>query len=419
MLGPQRCGPFFLCVRIKNISPQGWCSGNVPPYHHTMQPALSKIVDRVRAAAADATPLCIHGGRTKDFYGNPPVGDRLDMRALAGIVDYEPSELVATVLAGTPLAELDAVLAERGQCLPFDPPSFGGAATVGGMVAAGLSGPARAASGAVRDFVLGAHLVNGRGEVLQFGGQVMKNVAGYDVSRLLAGSLGVLGAIVQVSLKVLPVAPAEATLRFDCDQAEALALLNGWGGQPLPLNASCWGREDRSAPQASEGRLTLRLRGAVAAVDAACARLGGTRLDTGPADHATTDADWAALRDQHLPWFVERPASRDLWRLSVPQTAPVLPLDAARFGFPLVEWHGGQRWYQALAGDATAAATLREVAGAAGGHAALFCAGVSATPVAGGRFGPLAPALERIHRGLKAEFDPAGIFNPGRLSSGF
>ncbi len=374
-----------------------------------MQPALSRIVDRVRAAAADATPLLVHGGRSKDFYGNPPAGEPLDLRPLAGIVDYEPSELVATVLAGTPLAELEAALAERGQCLPFEPPHFGGGATVGGMVAAGLSGPSRASTGAVRDFVLGAHLLNGRAELLQFGGQVMKNVAGYDVSRLLAGSLGMLGAITQVSLKVLPVAPAEATLRFDCDQTEALALLNGWGGQPLPLNASCW------QAQGAGGTLTLRLRGAAAAVEAACARLGGTRLDVRPAAAPAAATDWDALRDQHLPWFTERPAGRDLWRLSMPQTAPVLPLGEARFGLPLVEWHGGQRWYQAPAGDANAAATLRDVARTAGGHAALFRAGSPHTPVAAGRLGPLAPALERIHRGLKAEFDPVGIFNPGRL----
>jgi hypothetical protein len=228
-----------------------------------MDQALSQIARRIRAVAADATPLRIRGGGTKDFHGEVLQGDVLDTAALTGITSYEPSELVVTVRAGTPLAELEAALAEKGQCLPFEPPHFGenaAAGTVGGMVAAGLSGPARASVGAVRDYVLGATLVNGRGEVLTFGGQVMKNVAGYDVSRVLAGSLGTLGVIAEVSLKVLPVAPAEATLEFTCNQADALRLLNEWGGRPLPLNASCW------FEQAGVGTLYLRLRGAVAAV---------------------------------------------------------------------------------------------------------------------------------------------------------
>ena len=214
-----------------------------------MNPQLHAIAERIRAATAAGTPLRIRGGGTKGFYGEPCDGDLLDTRALSGITSYEPSELVVTVQAGTPLAELEAVLAEKGQCLPFEPPHFatpgsdagsGRGGTVGGMVAAGLSGPARAAVGSVRDYVLGATLLNGEGQVLTFGGQVMKNVAGYDVSRLMAGSWGQLGVITDVSLKVLPVAPAEATLAFECGQAEALERLHAWGGQPLPLNASCW-----------------------------------------------------------------------------------------------------------------------------------------------------------------------------------
>jgi glycolate oxidase FAD binding subunit len=205
-----------------------------------MDPALDNIVERVRAAAAHGTSLRIRGGGTKDFYGERLAGELLDTRGLSGVVAYEPSELVVTVRAGTPLAELEALLAQHGQCLPFEPPRFGAGGTVGGMVAAGLSGPARASVGEVRDYVLGLNLVNGRGEHLVFGGQVMKNVAGYDVSRLMAGALGTLGLITEVSLKVLPVAPADATVRFEMPQAEALRRLNAWGGQPLPLNASCW-----------------------------------------------------------------------------------------------------------------------------------------------------------------------------------
>jgi len=300
------------------------------------------------------------------------------------------------VRAGTPLAQLEALLAEHGQCLPFEPPHFAGGASVGGMVAAGLSGPARASVGSVRDYVLGLTLVNGRGELLVFGGQVMKNVAGYDVSRLMAGALGTLGLIAEVSLKVLPVAPAEATLKFEMGQEEALRRLNDWGGRPLPLNASCW------VDDAGVGTLYLRLRGAVAAVEAACRTLGGERQD-----NVQAASDWNLCREQRLPWFEQRGA-RDLWRLSVPQTAPVLELPEP----PLVEWHGGQRWVRAGASDAQ---RLREIAARAGGHATLFAPGTQPSAAAGSRFAPLPAPLDRIHRELKRQFDPAGIFNRGRL----
>jgi len=373
-----------------------------------MDSELQQIVERIRGAAADATPLRIRGGGTKDFHGVPagagiPV---LDTRALAGITAYEPSELVVTVRAGTPLVELEAALAAEGQCLPFEPPHFGddgAGGTVGGMVAAGWSGPARASVGAVRDYVLGVQLVDGRGEVLSFGGQVMKNVAGYDVSRVLAGSFGTLGVIAEVSLKVLPVAPAEATLRFECTQAEAIDLLNGWGGRPLPLNASCW------VEDAGRGTLYLRLRGAVAAVEAARAHLGGE-----PQPDAA--GDWTLCRDQRLPWFADRGDARDLWRLSVPQTAPVIapPAGAGEDAGPLIEWHGGQRWYRARPGQGE---HWRAAAKAVGGHATLFRGG-AATEAAGAavqRGDALSPALARIQRALQQEFDPAGVFDRGRL----
>jgi glycolate oxidase FAD binding subunit len=365
-----------------------------------MDSALSAITERIKAAAADGTQLRIRGGGSKDFYGEPVGGELLDTRSLAGISCYEPSELVVTVRAGTPLAELEAVLAERGQCLPFEPPHFAGGASVGGMVAAGLSGPARASVGSVRDYVLGLTMVNGKGEQLTFGGQVMKNVAGYDVSRLMVGSLGTLGLIAEVSLKVLPVAPAQATLKFEMGQDEALRRLNAWGGQPLPLNASCW-VEDAGIPA-----LYLRLRGAVAAVAAACKALGGERQDDG-----AMARDWDLCRGQQLPWFQER-GERDLWRLSVPQAAAVLDLPEP----PLVEWHGAQRWVRAEPG---AAAQLRQVAHDAGGHATLFIAGCAHPERAAGRFDALKGPLDRIHRALKREFDPAGILNRGRLYPDF
>ena len=363
----------------------------IPP----MDPAVAPLIERIRAAAAGGTGLRIRGGGSKDFYGEPTQGELLETTGLTGITSYEPSELVVTVRAGTPLAELEALLASRNQCLPFEPPHFGPGATVGGMIAAGLAGPARASVGSVRDYVLGVTMLNGRGELLTFGGQVMKNVAGYDVSRLIAGSLGTLGLIVEASLKVLPQAPAEATLKFSMSQAEALRQLNLWGGQPLPLNASCW------VEDAGVGTLFLRLRGAVAAVDAACRKLGGERQD-----NALVASDWNLCREQQLPWFKER-GERDLWRLSVPQTAPVLDLPEP----PLVEWHGGERWVRVKPGQGE---RLRQTASAVGGHATLF---IAADPKTGtpGRFQPLAPVLLRIHRELKREFDPAGIFNRGRL----
>ena len=362
---------------------------------------LAGLIERVRAAAASGTLLRICGGGSKDFYGQMLQGELLDTSPLAGVVSYEPSELVVTVGAGTPLDELEALLAAQGQCLPFEPPHFGAAAgcraTVGGMVASGLSGPARASAGAVRDFVLGLNIINGRGEHLTFGGQVMKNVAGYDVSRLMVGAMGTLGLITEVSLKVLPVAPAEATLRFACNQQQALGWLNAWGAQPLPLNASCW-LEDAGA-----GTLYLRLRGALAAVEAACKTLGGERKN-----NANVAFDWQALRDQRLPWFTQRHADQELWRLSVPQTAPVLVLPEP----PLVEWHGGLRWVRVSPAQGQ---NLRKLAAAAGGHATLFIASNTHKTGATARFDVLKAPLDRIHRELKREFDPAGIFNRGRM----
>ncbi|MGA8514191.1 MAG: glycolate oxidase subunit GlcE, partial [Burkholderiaceae bacterium] len=266
-----------------------------------MTAPLQHITDQIRAAKAAKTPLRIRGGGTKDFYAQQLQGAVLDMLSHSGIVSYEPSELVVTCKAGTPLAELEALLGSQGQCLPFEPPHFGvgtaagSKSTVGGMVAAGLAGPARASVGGVRDYVLGVQMLNGKAEHLTFGGTVMKNVAGYDVSRLMAGSWGMLGVITEVSLKVLPIAPAEATLRFAMDQASMLHQVNSWGGQPLPLNASSW-VVDAGAPT-----LYLRLRGAQAAVEAACKRLsheaGGMRVDS-----PETSADWSTARDLQLPW---------------------------------------------------------------------------------------------------------------------
>ena len=363
----------------------------------------------IRAASREGRGLQIRGGNTKAFYGEPLPADldALDTREYAGIVAYEPTELVVTARAGTSLAELETALAEKGQCLAFEPPRFGPEGTVGGMVAAGMSGPARANVGATRDFVLGAQLLNGRGEHLTFGGQVMKNVAGYDVSRLLAGSLGSLGVITEVSLKVLPVAPSEATLCFELPQDRALQQLARWRAQPLPLNASCWVRDDTESP--ARELLFVRLRGAVAAVEAACHRMLGDALGE-RMDWQQAARDWTACRDQTLPFFHAPADGLGLWRLSVAPTAPVMDLPWS----PLVEWHGGLRWVWA---PLDARDTLLQAARQAGGHATLWRAPANA-PHATGRFAAPEAAQLTIQKRLKQAFDPAGVFNPGRWGFG-
>jgi glycolate oxidase FAD binding subunit len=350
---------------------------------------LTEFRERIRDAAARKVPLRLRGGGSKDFYGGALAGEILDTRSHAGIVSYEPTELVVTARCGTPLAQLEAALAERGQMLAFEPPHFGAGATLGGCVAAGLSGPRRAAAGAVRDFVLGARLLDAGARELAFGGQVMKNVAGYDVSRLLAGSLGVLGVILEVSLKVLPCPAAERTLRLELSEDTALDALNRWGGEPLPISASAW----------QGGTLAVRLSGAPSALLAAARRIGGEPLEAPQAERF-----WTGVREHADPFFA---AAAPLWRLSVPSHAPRIELP----GEQLIEWGGALRWLRTAAD----AAIVRSAAAQAGGHATLFRGGERGAGV----FAPLAPALLRLHRSLKAAFDPAGIFNPGRLHPEF
>ncbi|HEX9171058.1 MAG TPA: glycolate oxidase subunit GlcE [Telluria sp.] len=348
--------------------------------------SIEQFQDQVRTAALEKRALRLRGGGTKDWYGQQLQGEVLDTRPYSGIIDYEPTELVITARAGTPLAQIEAALAERGQMLAFEPPHFGEGATFGGTVAAGISGPRRATSGAVRDFVLGAKLMDGKGDVLNFGGQVMKNVAGYDVSRLLAGSLGTLGLILELSVKVLPRAVRETTLQFAIDEIGALRKLNDWGGQPLPISASCW----------HDGVLTLRLSGARAAVDAAVQGLGGQVIED-------CSAFWESVREQRHQFFTGEGA---LWRLSVPSTASAIILK----GEQLIEWGGAQRWLRAESSEA-AAQSIRRTVAAAGGHATLFRGGDKGVGV----FQPLAPAVAKIHQRLQAAFDPSHIFNPGRM----
>src|SRR5271170_4464945 len=287
--------------------------------------AISEWRERVLAAAGRGTPLRLRGAGTKDFYGESLAGEILELSAHRGIVSYEPSELVMSVRCGTPLSEIEAELARAGQFLAFEPPRFGADPTIGGVIAAGLSGPRRMYAGAARDFVLGVTLLDARGEILRFGGQVMKNVAGFDVSRLLCGSLGILGVITEISLKVMPRPRLEETLRLELPAAEAVEAFNRWAALPLPLSGAAWW----------QGQAWLRLSGAPPAVRAACERIGGEKL---PAAEAQTF--WNDLRHAHLGIF----ASDSLWRLSVPAAAARLPLP----GEPLIDWGGAVRWYADL-----------------------------------------------------------------------
>lgn len=342
------------------------------------------LLDQVQSALDGGRSLQIAGGRSKHFLGRPGSGIPLDTRGHRGIVSYDPAELVVTARAGTPLAELEAVLDGAGQMLPCEAPDFSGTATVGGMVAAGLSGPRRPWAGAVRDFVLGCRIISGHGNHLRFGGQVIKNVAGYDVSRVMAGSFGCLGLLTEVSLKVLPQPRSRITLRLEHDRATALRRFAEWGRQSLPISGAC-----------HAGRQTLiRLEGGEGSVRAACLQLGGERV---------ADDFWRELRDQRLPFFDD---PRPLWRLAVAghRTPHELPGEA------LIDWGGAQVWLK----TAAAAAEIRQLAAAAGGHASCFTPGVDESPLM-----PLAPPLLRYHRQLKTQLDPQGIFNVGRMYAEF
>jgi len=354
---------------------------------------LGALQERVRAAAAAGTPLVIRGAGTRDFYGQAIQGDVLDMASFAGILDYDPTELVVTARAGTRVAEIDDALAARGQMLGCDPPRFGVGATLGGLVATGLSGPRRPYAGAVRDLMLGVRIVDGKGDDLSFGGRVMKNVAGFDVARLMTGALGTLGVLTEVSMKCLPLPKVEATHALECSADDAIRRTNEWGGKPLPVSATCH----------HAGRLAVRMSGSAPAVEAATAKIGGTAI-------ADADAFWASVRDHthsHFVAAVERAAP--LWRLSVKSTAPYRDLG----GEQLIEWGGALRWL--AAGPRTDAAEVRAWAHGNGGHATLF----RATDKTAGAFHPLPEAIHQLHRRLKATFDPAGILNRGRLYPDF
>lgn len=343
----------------------------------------AELRQRVAAAFAAGTPLCIAGGRSKDFYGRAPRGELLSVAGHRGIVNYQPAELVITARAGTPLSDIEMALADQRQMLAFEPPQFGGRATLGGTIACGLSGPRRPYAGAARDFVLGVTVINGRGERLRFGGEVMKNVAGFDVARLMVGALGTLGLLLDISLKVLPRPAQDLTLVQEWEAADAITEMNRWAARPLPVSASCYDGD----------RLYLRLSGTETAVSAASRHIGGEPL-------AEAAMFWENLREQRHAYF-GGPAP--LWRLSLPPATTPLTLP----GKWLFEWGGAQRWLRTDLDEAA----VRHAAQEAGGHASLFRGGDRE----GECFHPLPAALQALHRRLREAFDPKGIFNPGRM----
>ncbi len=343
--------------------------------------ATTELTEQVREATARGTPLRIVGGDTKRFLGRHAPAADLHTTSHAGIVSYDPAELVITARAGTPLCVVEATLAAQEQRLPFEPPSFGESATIGGAVACGLAGPARVAFGPLRDYVLGIRVLTGDGRVLRFGGEVIKNVAGYDVARSMAGAFGTLGVLLDVSLKVLPCPPASRTLSLERNAEDALVELGRLAGTAMPLTASCW----------CAGLLALRFEGTERTLDDVQRRIGGTPVDDGA-------GLWRSIREHTHPFFATRVP---LWRLHVPAAASALLMRAQ----PLIEWNGLQRWYALESGHVFDAAAV------AGGYATLFRHDGAADTV----FTRPAEASMRLHGSLKRIFDPAGILNRGRM----
>lgn len=360
---------------------------------------LSEYSQQVMTARAAKRPVFIRGGATKSFYGEIEGLESissysvLDMSAYTGIVNYQPSELVITARAGTLLSEIEQALQQQNQMLAFEPPRFGPGSTLGGCVAAGLSGPRRMAAGSVRDFVLGAKLLDSSGEVLSFGGEVMKNVAGYDVSRLLAGSMGIFGATVEVSLKVAPRPFHEITVVLETSEAVALACFNEWRSQPLPISATAW--HPSQGAQDGAGRLWVRLSGSKPALAYGTGKIGGQVISA-----EQSALFWDSLRDQTHSFFQSLP----VWRVALPPQTPALSL-----GPTIIEWNGAQRW---LSGPVDADA-VRAAAAKYGGHATLFR--YASKPADLPAFHPVSSGILEVSLRLKQELDPAGIFNPKRL----
>ncbi len=324
----------------------------------------------------------LHGGNTKAFYGRTIQATPLSLNPHSGITEYEPSELYITARCGTRLSEIEQVIEKEKQILPFEPPHFGTVATLGGAVAAGLSGPRRVSSGGVRDSILGAEIFNGTGEYLRFGGKVMKNVAGYDASRLMCGSLGTLGILMSVTLRLLPKPQNEQTAVIAESSSGAIQKMNAWALTPMPITATFHDGEN----------LYVRMAGPASVIEKCTGSIGGELTDLG-------NRFWSEIKEQaHGVFLTDQP----LWRIQIPPSTP--PLDIA--GPCAMEWNGALRWHATN----TEASVIRRVANQAGGHASLFRG-----PEIKQIFNPLPPAVLELHKKLKRAFDPAGILNPGRM----
>ena len=341
------------------------------------------ILQTVLDALETETPLQIVGGASKSFYGRTPQGKILDTHAHQGIVNYHPSELVITARTGTPLSFIEQTLAEHGQMLAFEPPCFSPSTTLGGAIASGFSGARRPFTGSVRDFVLGCKMINGKAEVLSFGGEVMKNVAGYDVSRLTVGAMGTLGVLLEVSLKVLPKPAVEKTRVFELTISDALALMTELSRKSLPLSGLSY----------VDNLMYVRLSGTEKSVISASKKIGGVEL-------VDENGFWQDCNEQHSHFFQ---ASVDLWRISLPPATPVLSLS----GEWVYEWGGAQRWLKTT----EPRQNIFDLADEMQGHACLFRARDRSAEL----FQPMPEILKKLNRNIKAAFDPEGIFNPYRM----
>ena len=374
-------------------------------------PIIEAFREQILNAANNKTQLSIEGGGTKSWYGNPNNHEKLDTRTYSGILEYQPEELVITACAGTPLKEIEAALKAKNQMLAFEPPHFGEHTTFGGAIAAGLAGPGRISVGNFRDFVLGTRILDGKGQALSFGGQVMKNVAGYDVSRLLPGSMGTLSLLLEASVKVLPRPAATATLRCHIHQDKALRTLNEWAGQPLPMSASCW-----IGNSSGEGQLTIRLAGAAAAIKAAIPSMSSL-VNASEVDPQSAEKFWNELREHQLPLFENLAPDQTLYRLALPAACGPLTIPGASNEM-ILEWHGQQRWIKAP-GDEATFNSIKQLVSSHGGHVTRFKQGANVNP-GFQRFTLLSEqahskALELVQDRLRSAFDPAGVFATKRL----
>lgn len=331
--------------------------------------------------------LKIVGGNTKAFYGRKTDDQVLNTAEHTGVINYEATELVITARTGTLLSEIEATLHKHDQMLPFEPPHFGQTATLGGTIACNLSGPRRPYAGSARDFILGTKVLNGRGEILRFGGEVMKNVAGYDVSRLMCGAMGTLGLLLEVSIKVLPRAEDECTLVKELDESSAINNIAHYSRKALPISASLY----------DGNRLYIRLCGTAQSVVGAKHKIGGELLMKG-------ENFWNKINEHKHPFFDSR---MPLWRLSLAPNSRPIKLE----GKFLLDWGGAQRWLLSH----EPAEKIRSMVEKAGGHASLFRNNTAETEV----FHPLPAKLMQLHQNLKKAFDPAGILNSGRLYADF